>query len=272
MNDTTASPHNQPRRAETPAAPPWSRLEIWLAAALPGGLLAADFVAWRLGSEQPWWSDALSDAARLAFGPLLLLLAWLFFMLGRSVSWRDLGLRGFRPQMGLLVPLLLVSVMLFALCYLGLLDMYDLLPAPELSTPSITPLSVLALVAVIPICEELFCRGVLYSGMRHQYGAEWAAVLSAAIFAAWHLEPLPLASHFIIGVVLAALREDTGSIWPGVLLHAAWNALIVLIQAGYVGGLIVIGLICLSAPAAALGLVWHGLSLLRARRPRGAAS
>jgi membrane protease YdiL (CAAX protease family) len=68
-------------------------------------------------------------------------------------------------------------------------------------------------------------------------------LVSGLIWAAWHL-PLILAGVYLPGTsllvtvplfvvgatalayVLAILRLDTGSIWPAVLLHASWNALI----------------------------------------------
>ncbi|MEV0615744.1 type II CAAX endopeptidase family protein [Nonomuraea sp. NPDC050404] len=74
-----------------------------------------------------------------------------------------------------------------------------------------------------PIGEELAFRGVLANAL-NRYGW-WADVLvSSAVFAVAHgLNPvLPVA--FVIGVLCAVLFRRTGSIWPGVCVHAANNA------------------------------------------------
>src|SRR5262245_31563961 len=68
-------------------------------------------------------------------------------------------------------------------------------------------------------------------------------LLSGLIWAAWHLVPLftagyaaglsPLVSALFLmiqivaaGYIFAWLRLDSGSIWPCVVAHAAWNAII----------------------------------------------
>lgn len=90
------------------------------------------------------------------------------------------------------------------------------------------PISTLALVAgavlVAPICEELFFRGFLFGGLLHRMSFWPAALLSAFLFALAHGDVGSFAVLFIFGVVLAIVRWRTGSIWPGVVIHAANNA------------------------------------------------
>jgi membrane protease YdiL (CAAX protease family) len=95
------------------------------------------------------------------------------------------------------------------------------------------PLAVVNSVVVAPVCEELFYRAVLFTGFRHYYGSRKAAILSAVVFAICHLDPLFLLPHLISGIVLAALLDATGSIWPSILLHAAWNTWIQMGEAGF---------------------------------------
>jgi CAAX protease family protein len=90
------------------------------------------------------------------------------------------------------------------------------------------PITTLALVAgavlVAPFCEELFFRGFLFGGLLHQMSFWPAALLSAFLFALAHGDVGSFIVLFIFGVVLAFVRWRTGSIWPGIVIHAANNA------------------------------------------------
>jgi CAAX protease family protein len=90
------------------------------------------------------------------------------------------------------------------------------------------PISTLALVAgavlVAPICEEIFFRGFLFGGLLHRMNFWPAALLSAFLFALAHGDIGSFAVLFVIGLVLAVARWRVGSIWPGIVIHAANNA------------------------------------------------
>jgi len=91
--------------------------------------------------------------------------------------------------------------------------------------------AVLALGAVLtPIGEEFLFRGVLTNGLA-RYGP-WIAVLgSSAIFALAHGINYILPVAFVVGVVAALLLRRTGSIWPGVVVHAVNNAYSLIVPA-----------------------------------------
>ena len=243
----------RPGRAPRPI-PSWSIRELWLAAALPGGILALFSVVLSAAGDILQWSKAELEASSIVLGPSLVLAGWLLFVQGRGTGWRDLGLRAFRPGGSLFVPMLLVVDFIFVLAYIGLLDMYGALPSTK---PSATlPLGVLNSVLVAPVCEELFYRAVLFNGFRHYFGPRRAAVLSAAIFAVYHLDPLFFVSHLISGIVLAALLDATGSIWPSILLHAAWNTWIEMGEAGF---WIVVLIAFLTVAVVAISPLWFGV-------------
>ncbi|HEX5549152.1 MAG TPA: CPBP family intramembrane glutamic endopeptidase [Ktedonobacterales bacterium] len=90
------------------------------------------------------------------------------------------------------------------------------------------PISSLALIAgavlVAPICEEIFFRGFLFGGLLHRMSFWPAALLSAFLFGLAHGDVGSFAVLFVFGVVLAFVRWRTGSIWPGIVIHAANNA------------------------------------------------
>jgi uncharacterized protein len=78
---------------------------------------------------------------------------------------------------------------------------------------------------VAPVAEEVFFRGFLYAGLRARWGVGWGLCLSALIFAVVHLIPGVLPPIFIMGLLFAWLYETTASIWPGIALHGAVNAM-----------------------------------------------
>lgn len=77
-----------------------------------------------------------------------------------------------------------------------------------------------------PIAEEIAFRGLLFGGLRGVMGFWWAAVTSALVFALVHPtfpgQFVPLA---ILGVVLAVLRQGSGSLVPCMVCHALNNAI-----------------------------------------------
>lgn len=86
----------------------------------------------------------------------------------------------------------------------------------------------------IPFVEELTFRGLGYS-LLEQFG-RWPAILAVGLlFGLAHglVVSLPVIVGF--GCVLAWIRARSGSVYPGMLLHATFN-LIALIAAVTVGG------------------------------------
>jgi len=75
-----------------------------------------------------------------------------------------------------------------------------------------------------PLVEELAFRGLLYLGLRQRIGPLAAGVLSATLFAGLHFYTVPgMLVTLWSGLVWAWTLERTGSLWPGVVAHAAYN-------------------------------------------------
>jgi len=94
------------------------------------------------------------------------------------------------------------------------------------------PIQVILIVFAAPIGEEVCFRGMLFGGLRERLPCFAAALLSGLIFGGLHaftgvsaVPPL-----IIFGFVLALLYEKTGSIIPGILLHALNNSVALLGQ------------------------------------------
>ena len=85
------------------------------------------------------------------------------------------------------------------------------------------------LLSVMPaVFEELAFRGVIQSALERILNARDAWLIQAALFSVLHLSPLMFPSHFLMGLCFGYMRRRSRSIYPGMLLHACWNALVVL--------------------------------------------
>lgn len=91
----------------------------------------------------------------------------------------------------------------------------------------------MSFVLVQPLAEELAFRGVLQGELLRRTAGRLAGPVSvanlwtSAAFAALHLLAQPPAWALAVAVpslVFGHLRERLGSVWPAVLVHAAYNA------------------------------------------------
>lgn len=91
-------------------------------------------------------------------------------------------------------------------------------------------LTLLFVGVLVPLSEELFFRGAIYTTLRDHLPV-WAAVLiSSVIFGLGHADSLGVvAASFVMGVVNAIVFEKTRSIWVPVAIHAANNSLAIIL-------------------------------------------
>jgi membrane protease YdiL (CAAX protease family) len=143
---------------------------------------------------------------------------------------RRLGLRRFEPS-----ALLWMAVALVA--YLVLLGLYSLLvvePEQEDIAESFGPVPVQVLLIAIaaPFSEELCFRGMLFGGIRERLPMVPAALIAGVVFGLLHaftgISAVPPLA--ILGFIFCLLYEKTGSIVPGMLLHALNNSVALLSQ------------------------------------------
>ncbi|MBO0840338.1 MAG: CPBP family intramembrane metalloprotease [Sciscionella sp.] len=77
-----------------------------------------------------------------------------------------------------------------------------------------------------PICEEIIFRGMCWGAMERLRWGRWAAfVLSTAIFAASHLEPLRTSLLLVIAIPIGLARLITGRLTASVIAHMVNNFL-----------------------------------------------
>ncbi len=83
------------------------------------------------------------------------------------------------------------------------------------------------LIAVVaPLAEELFFRGMLYPLLRQRLSIWPSILVNGLLFSLIHILPPLLPGLFLVGVVLAWVREKSGSIVPCILLHALQNGIV----------------------------------------------
>lgn len=184
----------------------------------------------------------LSQAGQL---PLLIFLIW---RLGRQrEGLRTFGLWTIRPfyDLGVGVLILLISLPVVlsvgVLCTIGSSVIGH--PAPPVGHEMLLKVQqadswsaigkmVVCAVLIAPILEEILYRGLVQTVLVNLgvFRNRWLVVLTAAaVFALVHLGPqvawqgLPVL--FVLGIFLGCLYERTGSLWPGVVLHAGFNAI-----------------------------------------------
>lgn len=182
------------------------------------------------GPDEPLylWSSAVLGAVQFAiFLGLTLLIARGrplrdYLALRRPSSWgRAAGVAG-----GLIVIVWLMGVALQP--FVDPEEEQNLIPEgwdPGRAGPFAANFVVVAFLA--PVVEELLFRGLGYTVLE-RFG-RWAAIVGTAVaFALAHglLEGFPLLVVF--GAGLAYLRSRVGSIVPGILLHMAFNAVVLL--------------------------------------------
>lgn len=94
---------------------------------------------------------------------------------------------------------------------------------------SLAVIAALIVAVLTPLWEEVLFRGAFLDGLSRRFRPTVAIILSATIFAAIHIVPLSFPYLFTLGIALALLRRFHQNLWAPILLHAANNALVVLL-------------------------------------------
>lgn len=209
-------------------------LALFTALSVGLGLAQARFAAF-MDSNLP---EALSQGGLVPIivlqSALTVLLVFVLIVWRRGLPWAALGFRRAERRWYRLaiagglacVPLVALSRLLFE----PLLEesfvnpQLDVLGAGGFSLANL--LILLVLVGVLaPVTEELLFRGLLYPLLRRWMPFFFAGLLSALCFAALHWIPPLVPAFTLMGLVLAAAREWSGSLWPPIIIHGLFNSL-----------------------------------------------
>ncbi|WP_069160037.1 CPBP family intramembrane glutamic endopeptidase [Nocardia altamirensis] len=219
-------------------------------------LLVTVGVAWAVASG-PWLDgDGLRSGLWLHTGAALMMLAPVLGLLAvwryRRLSWPELVVQnglplGPRPRRtGALIVLAWLGTPLLLWTTFGLCTVYGLyvfdFRGPEIAIAAIIQAIAVTTLSTLPFAlgEELGWRGWLLPQLNRRFGLSAGILATGLIWALWHA-PLTLLGYtypnlgawaavaflgFCVpfGAILGWLRMRTGSIWPGAVAHAAFNA------------------------------------------------
>ena len=149
-----------------------------------------------------------------------------------GLSFKDIVLN-IRAGLYLYVAFLPILVVVL-LGVLGLAKLFDYIPprqpVHELIFKEQRPVVLLLisfLIALIgPFIEEVFFRGFLFGAFKRMAGTLWAILVSSFLFAFLHMSLLGFVPIMFLGILLAYLRERTGSLVPSVAVHVAHNSIL----------------------------------------------
>lgn len=152
--------------------------------------------------------------------------------LGRKPRWNDLkrAVLGF----GAFYVLLIIVNALMALLFPGLsTNQTQDVGFNSLNSPLDHLLAFVGLVLLPPLGEEPLIRGYLYSGLRSRWAMTPALIVTSLLFGLAHLQTgsgaallwTAGADTFMLSVILVYLREKTGALYAGMLVHALNNAI-----------------------------------------------
>jgi ABC-2 type transport system permease protein/sodium transport system permease protein len=215
---------------------------LCLAVLLPCYVLAAGYLA-RLPNLSPLGKLAVSGLATAAlFGVLPLLVAFVQRVrIADGFQLRRAGWLAFLAAVvlgGTLWPWAHELFLLNRHIGLATLDEDKLRSVRDLleSWRGVSPVGILLALAIAPaVCEELFFRGYLFRALLAETAPRKAILISAALFGLFHV----LATHLLaierflpstfLGLVLGWVCWRSGSVLPGMVLHACHNGLLLLV-------------------------------------------
>ena len=150
--------------------------------------------------------------------------------LGRKPAWRDLkkAIIGF---VGFYAILILATVIVSALFPSFNTNQTQNVGFNALNTGLDTVFAFAALVILPPLGEETLVRGYLYSGLRSRWRFVPAMLVTSLLFGLAHLQLGDGAAAlwaagldtFVLSLVLVYLRESTGALYAGMLVHSLNN-------------------------------------------------
>ncbi|MFA6991709.1 MAG: CPBP family intramembrane glutamic endopeptidase [Candidatus Gracilibacteria bacterium] len=85
-------------------------------------------------------------------------------------------------------------------------------------------------VIIAPVIEEVFFRGFLLRTVSDHIGLLAGNIVTAAVFAVFHLQWQSIIPIFILGLIMNQIVIKNRSIWPAIVFHVLNNGLAFLLQ------------------------------------------
>jgi membrane protease YdiL (CAAX protease family) len=163
------------------------------------------------------------------------LLAVVYFRLVRPavLSWKQMGVTPAnfweRARLGVAVGIFVIlatSAVTFLLEKAGIQQtQQDLFAGVRGATAGQFIGVLLAAAAIVPVAEEIFFRGYVFTAIRQRWGLIPAFATSGLLFAVAHLNLEAFIPILLIGMTFCWVYWRTGSLVPSMIAHAMNNAL-----------------------------------------------
>ncbi|EGQ21756.1 CAAX amino protease [Sporosarcina newyorkensis 2681] len=157
----------------------------------------------------------------------------------KQLGWREVGLNRFSrsywgPIIGWTVVLIIGSIlMVFLMSFVGIgVDNSKTESVQTHLSPLTFFIAFVSACIISPVYEEIFYRGFLYRWFRSRYGLAFGMIGSSFIFMLVHIpnyNVLPVT--FVSGLLFSWTYEKTGSVFPGMIIHGAFNAIALFLTA-----------------------------------------
>lgn len=226
--------------SETPRAlPQWRDLFLYLLVG-GGGFVIASLIAGRFVER-----GSLTVSV-LAYGVNILFFAGSVLLIGVArgkLSLREMGFIPPRISASWFVGAILLSLALLPLRgiigviaqYLsggtlaGMQNRLDII-APESFTWIGFLVTLIGAGILVPIAEEMYFRGALFTWFRQRYNFPIAMLASSLLFAFGHIDTVGVvAASFVLALVNAWVFEKSRTLWAPILMHITTNSFAVIV-------------------------------------------
>jgi len=144
------------------------------------------------------------------------------FMHRKAVDWKQFSMPN--PRQFFLTALIGVCATAIAV-YKGITIRKILVGIDTSGTDVTGGMSFLIIILIAPLCEELLFRPVIQNGLARYCRARTVVIITALLFALFHLTLLRFAETFIIGLFAGIVFLKTKRFWCAVVVHFLCNAL-----------------------------------------------
>ncbi len=129
-----------------------------------------------------------------------------------------------RPALAVLAAYLMVAGYAWLMDFLDIAFLQPSSTVPSEITRDRLTLSLAAVVILVgaPLSEELFFRGLVFSGLL-RWGFWPAAFISGLLFTVFHLDPGSMIPFTLIGMLMAWLYYSRGSLLDSITFHYLFN-------------------------------------------------
>ncbi len=211
-------------------------LAAWvLAVTLITQYLIAYPMFWIIGDDitSPVWTTIYMAIVYLVSGILIILIPWKIFKrlktnreelgLLEMPTWTDIGL----------APIAFVAATILAYVFTSIFSIFPWFDVNQAQNVGFNTLHLgldravafIALVVIAPIAEEIIFRGWLYGKLRAKLAAPMAIFIVSLTFGLAHGQWNVGVNVFAMSIILCLLRETTGTVYCGIIMHMIKNGL-----------------------------------------------